>query len=313
MKETGSTPPQATDVVLHIGYHKTATSWLQKRVFPLLSGVYVAHQTRAVFEQFVSVNPFQFDPLGTRDRVVRDAPADCVLMISSERLSGHPTSAGFDSRVLADRLHQVFPHAKVLVTIRRQPDMVLACYTEYVREGGAESLRRFLHPPNGIHGRLPHFDLRYLEYHHLLDHYRGLFGPERVLVTAYEQLLESAERYVARIAEFIGSEAPAHVDRSTVNQSLSPLVVGLKRRTNLIFSRDASNPNALIDHRGLANFVARRYNSVDRRLPDGVRRLGAARMRALAEKACEERFIASNRLTMEMTGIPLDDLGYETD
>jgi hypothetical protein len=312
MIQTGSDPSPTPDVVLHIGYHKTATTWLQKVVFPVLPGLHTGVGTAALVEQFVTVDPFRFDPLGTRRRLLHGVPADRILMISSERLSGHPDSAGFDSRVLADRLHQVFPDAKIIVTIRRQPDMVLACYTEYVRAGGAESLGRFLQPPRGTHRRLPHFDLRYLEYHHLLDHYRTLFGEDRVLVLAYEQLLESAEHYIARLVDFVGTEGPERLDRSKVNASLSPVTLGLKRRTNLIVSRDAINPIGLIDHSGLANLVSRQYNRMDRRLPAVVRHLGTARMTKRVESACRERFAESNRLTMEMTGLPLDDLGYET-
>jgi hypothetical protein len=312
MTQIDSEPPLNRQVILHIGYHKTATSWLQTNVFPVLPGVTISEPTSTIVEEFVTVNPFLFDPHATRRRLLRGVAPDESLLISSERLSGHPDSAGFDSRVLADRLHQVFPDARVLVAIRRQPDMVLACYKEYVRTGGCESLRRFLRPPNGTHRTSPHFDLRYLEYHHLVDYYRTLFTPERVQVMAYELILQSAERYVARISDFFGSEAPEHVDRTTVNPSLSPVMLALKRRTNLVVSRDAINPNGLIDHRGLADRIARRYNRADLRLPHRVRRLGTQRMTALVEQACRERFVESNRLTMAMTGLPLDELGYDT-
>lgn len=298
-------------VVLHIGYHKTATSWLQSSVFPAVPGVFQHDQTSVVLEELVSGNPFEYEPDRIRARLLADAPSDQVTVISNERLSGHPDSAGYDARVLADRLYELFPDAKVVVTVRRQPEMVLACYTQYVRAGGAESLRRFLRPPRGTHRRLPHFDLRFLEYHHLLGYYQALFGPDRVLVLAYEQLLESHGAFVDRIVEFMGLEPPRELDVATVNRSLSPLTLGLKRHTNVLVSRDSSNPNALVDHSGLANFVARRYNRADRRLPDTVRSLGAAKMARLAEDTCRGRFAESNARTSEITGLPLEGLGYE--
>jgi hypothetical protein len=64
-----------------------------------------------------------------------------IPMVSSERLSGNPHSGGYDSAVLAERLHQVFPGARVLVMIREQRSMILSSWAQYVRVGGACLLR----------------------------------------------------------------------------------------------------------------------------------------------------------------------------
>ena len=56
--------------------------------------------------------------------------------------------------------------------------------------------------------RVPLFDLRYFEYHHLIRYYRELVGPERLLVLAYEQLATDPYAFAAQIGRFAGVSVP---------------------------------------------------------------------------------------------------------
>ena len=70
-----------------------------------------------------------------------------IPVLSYERLSGNPHSGGYDSKEIANRLVQVFPDAKILIVIREQKDIILSTYKQYIIEGGACTVKRYLHPP----------------------------------------------------------------------------------------------------------------------------------------------------------------------
>ena len=61
-------------------------------------------------------------------------------MVSFPRLSGHPYSGGYDSRMIADRVAEVFPEARILIVIREQRSMIVSTYKQYVNAGGEARL-----------------------------------------------------------------------------------------------------------------------------------------------------------------------------
>jgi hypothetical protein len=179
-------------VLSHIGYHKTGTNWLQRRFFSDPETGYrwlgkrpASHPVRS----FVRDRPFEFDPPAVRaalDPLLAEAEeAGLLPVISLERLSGSALSGGYDSREIAERLHLVFPDARILVAVREQRSMLVSTYKGYVQQGGAASLASFLDPPRSRSVRVPLFDARFLEYDRLVSY----TGPSAltVLGLAFDQ------------------------------------------------------------------------------------------------------------------------------
>jgi hypothetical protein len=168
--------------------------------------------------RLVAAHPFDFDAAAFRaefEPLLRSSEErELVPVVDFERLSGHPFSGGYDSREIADRLAAVFPDGLVLVVIREQRSMIASTYKQYVRQGGASSLRRFLEPLVSQGLQVPQFDFRFFEYHRLLAYYRGLFGADRVLVLTYEQFRDDPSAFVAEIGRFAGRRLEASVLRS---------------------------------------------------------------------------------------------------
>jgi hypothetical protein len=144
--------PEATDrfagPLVHIGYHKTGTTWLQRYVF---GSSEAGFSQVAGAQRFIAVNAFGFRAGRIRremERRVNKAQVQrLVPVLSSERLSGEPHFGGYDSEIIADRLAAVFPDARILVVIREQTSMFLSIYKEYIRRGGAASLKQYLAAP----------------------------------------------------------------------------------------------------------------------------------------------------------------------
>jgi hypothetical protein len=101
---------------------------------------------------------------------------------------------GFLSKEMAHRIQAVFPDARVVIFVRSQPEMIAACYQQYVRGGGTYPVRRYLWPLDHLRGaaaqpyKIPRFSFDHFDYERLVAHYIELFGRERVHVFAYEEV-----------------------------------------------------------------------------------------------------------------------------
>ncbi len=199
-------------MLIHIGYTKTATSWLQRHLFGNPATGFGWLKTKgdisgrphkdSPVRQLVLLSPFDVEPPALREdfaRLIGSVQArGLVPVISLERLSGSPFSGGDDSTLIAERLRHLFPGAKVLVVIREQESMIVSTYKQYVKVGGALSLARFVALRRSSNLHVPWFELRYFEYDRLLRHYSELFGAERLLVLAYEEFVENPAAFVAK-------------------------------------------------------------------------------------------------------------------
>jgi hypothetical protein len=328
----GVAPPS---LLIHIGYTKTATSWLQRYLFGNPATGFGWLETKgdipgrphkdSPVRQLLSL--FEVDTPAVREdfaRLIGSAEAKgLVPVISLERLSGSPFSGGYDSTLIAERLKRIFPGAKVLVVIREQESMIVSTYKMYVKIGGVLSLARFIASPRSRNLLVPWFDLSYFEYDRLLRHYSELFGAERLLVLTFEEFVENPAAFVAKIAEFSGLPLDAEqldflpFDR-TPNQSLSSAAVAVRRRLNRLAVRSEVNPAPLFEAPVVKRAVrwATRDKRIDRLvdalLPRPVHERSDAKLRSVAAAAAGDRYRESNRATSELTGIDLSSYGWTT-
>jgi len=124
--------------IVHIGYHKTGTSWFQKNFYPRVRNAgYLGRQ--AVRDAFLNTTAFAFDP--DKAAEVLSAETDGRPIICEEDLSGHYYNGGCLeslSKDIAYRIHAVYPQAQIVIFIRNQLDMIRSTYLQYIRSGGTE-------------------------------------------------------------------------------------------------------------------------------------------------------------------------------
>lgn len=305
-------PAPAPSPLLHVGYHKTGTTWLQTGLFAESSrGFARPWRSGPIRAALVRPTAFAFDPSRAaadfEDGLREAAAAGLVPVISDERLSGSPHAGGYDSAEIARRLHHTFPTGRVLIVVREQRRAILSTYRQYVRDGGVASLAGWLHPRNP--DELPQLAWSHWEYHHLIRLYRELFGPERVLVLAFETLARDAAGFSERIARFAAAQAEVPVGAppaGSENRALGALTTAIKRRANRWLVRNSLSPGAPLyvkDHE-------RRFESLDRLLPRALSSPLERRWRQRVEQAVGDRYAASNRATAEVTGLDLAAFGY---
>ena len=203
--------PEQVKLLIHVGYPKTGSSWIQKSLFQNSSAGFaplfgIDSITRGAIMKFLILpNALAFDPAQSlkhfQPAILEVTTGGLVPVLSHERLAGTPHSGGYDSKELTNRLAEVFPRAKVLLVIREQRSMIVSTYKQYVRNGGPCSLRIYLHPPRSD-GRMPLFDFQYFEYHRLVGYYQELFGLSNVLVLPYELFRDYPKEFGSRIMAF---------------------------------------------------------------------------------------------------------------
>jgi len=220
--------------IVHIGYHKTGTSWFQKNFFPQVRGATYLDR-RLVRDVFLNTTAFLFDA----ERAAERLACQGWPIVSEEDFSGFPDNSGCLEALSKDtayRLHAVYPEARIVIFIRNQIEMLRANYLQYVRGGGALSLKRYLfpyrHDPHSAkrQHQKPMFTLEHFAYQHLIRHYRDVFGKERVHVFLYEDFAADPQAFARAFAEHLHLDVP--FDRLSFarrNESLDSGALNLAR------------------------------------------------------------------------------------
>jgi len=233
-----------TPLFLHIGYPKTATSTFQKWAFPHHSqlnyfGKHIPSM-RYIDDGFydcitkiiTSPSHLYQTQLGFRDAVngLRQSDANATL-ISSENFL-HPEAV--DIRLVAERLYELFPDAKVIITIREQISLITSHmnnsgrygrYIWMVREAGPGEISFPMSAADWMQFQMQNFGrsfLATLHFHDVWNVYRDIFGDESVGLFAFEQLRDDPKAYCEGLADFFGIDAGelfSLIDRRRENAS----------------------------------------------------------------------------------------------
>ena len=301
--------PGPAEHVIHVGYHKTASTWLQVCVFPYVAGLHYGDPLLGSFVvNLASAADHTFFAAGFRS-VLRqiEGSSGGPLLLSYEGLSGSlwdGYGAGFRN---ATRLHSVAPGARILLVVRRQDEMLRSVHAQYVNEGGTRSLRDFI---QGREVEGSRFSLRHLEYDRLVGRYVQLFGRDRVWVVPYEHLRARRQMFLDDLCDFLGTGLTSKVSRAQLNHSLSGPSLWLLRSWNRLFRATRFNADprlrSLRGGRHVRNLMQRGVDPVVRWLiPE---RSTAPDAGMLAELAAG--FAASNQRLQHFCSQSLAEWGY---
>ena len=207
--------------LLHVGYGKTATTTLQRGLFARhpdirylgkrayqSHGPYEDRQTKLLIDQLLRYDEIYYEPDALRDHLLRDGTIRTHprTVLSEERFTGF-LSVG--RGIVARRLHEAFPDARILFTIRNQRDAVKAWYAQVGRmlvmapkpyelkhvtfENWLEHSKRVY--PAGVFGAL--------DYWTAIDGYCSLFGEDRVHVLLFEDFVQERSTFVDALGKIL--------------------------------------------------------------------------------------------------------------
>ena len=304
--------------LFHIGYHKTATTYIQRFLFEAHPEVFHRVPQRAIHDALILPGPLTFDA-GQGAQFVKgeiDKASDQgrLAVFSNERLSGSFNSGGHDVLDIMRRIGDCDDDPKILLVIREQRSMIRSLYSQYVRAYGCCSLEEFLAGDYTPHCKeLFRPDL--LEYHRLIAAYQEHFGRKRVSVLPYEWLKSRENEFLDTILEAAGIDHSSRTSLSfrkadRVNTASTPLQISVKRRLNPLYTSHCPHIGSTYQYRPI-QWLARAAISASGRLR--LKRLNlriANRRDRLIDHVATGRYERSNRITAKLTGIDLAVLGY---
>lgn len=184
-------------IIVHIGYPKTATSWLQKRLFPFVENFNFVDR-RDIIEKIVKPFALSFNPQQTRDFFLKKYGDNIILSLEGFLGNVHNFGLnGYLTKEHAYRIHSVFPEAEVLIFIRRQPDIIASFYYQYIAGGGTYSLNSFLnHKAHQKLSGISLFTYEFFKYHLTLELYNKVFSLGQVHLYLFEEFQEDSEKFI---------------------------------------------------------------------------------------------------------------------
>ena len=215
--------------LVHIGFPKTATTWLQEEFFPRVKNINYIDK-HIVNELFANPDAFSFSAANVAQRLEKLDMQGGFLM-SSELLVGTMNRGwlrGFWPTQNAQRIKECIPNAQIIIFLRNQPDLIASAYLQYVKNGGNYSVSRYL---NSSNYNLFSFD--HLNFLNIVGLYASLFGKENVHVYLYEDFVANKQAFLHQFC----SEFDLDVDFSNVN--LEPINTGL--RVGLVLPKRIAN------------------------------------------------------------------------
>jgi hypothetical protein len=307
--------PHSPPPIIHIGYHKTATTWFQRDVYPrALSHRWIPRE--AARQALLDPWGLAFEPETARRRLFDHADARPPV-ICEENLSGYIHNGGLHGLMApeaARRIKATFGAAKIVILIRAQPAAIAASYVQYVRGGGTHGPDRYLFAPQYLIGarrhryKSPAFAFEHFEYDRMIRFYDELFGPENVTVRPYEALLADPGAFLDDLAQATGLELETReIPNRARNGSFGALTLLIGRALGLFTSRSVVDKTCLIAIPG--------FYEVRRHMLSALARFDRASSPAqilgrnlIAE--IEKRYEASNSRTASLRDLPLAALGY---
>jgi hypothetical protein len=238
--------------IVHIGYHKTGTTWFQDSFYPAVRNRrYIPRAT--VRRAFLNAGALHFDPAQARARL-GEAPDSMILC--EENLSGglhNGGLAGALSKDVADRILRTLPNAQIVIFVRDPLSAIISAWLQYVKGGGTFSLKRYmfgrdrLSPVAPERDEAPGFCLDHFDTIRLINHYDSLFGPKQVHVFRYEDFRADPRGFAAAYAARFGLDVDlAHIDWGRRNPSLSRPLLWLARGLNLFTRRAVADKSWLV-------------------------------------------------------------------
>lgn len=221
--------------IVHIGFHKTATTWFQRVYYPTVTNMKYIHHD--------DVRTVILDPKGLDEIKPMSSMVDKDIILCHEELSGNIHNAGlnlFSTKEYAQRIKSLFPDSRIVVFIRNQPGMIASAYRQYVKEGGTYSIKRYLfHKEFERTHREAMFSFQHFDYNLKLNYYESLFGKENIKLYLFEDFCKNGSEFIKKYNNDLSLVSDVEPGKS-VNDAYGPLIHNSVRIMNLFTRRSVS-------------------------------------------------------------------------
>lgn len=196
---------------LHVGLHKTGTTYLQSVVFRRWRGIH--YLQNLTVENFLRIDSGE------------------TVLASREGFSGPALGHQAEKLAFLKRLSHMFPDARVLISFRPHASYVNALYSQYLRYGGTLTLPEFFDIETD-RGVLTKADVQFRPYIEAIGEYWG----QRPFVFLLSEIINAPDRLAADLGTLVGTDAPPFdaATQGSRNASLGAVQATTLRRLNAV-------------------------------------------------------------------------------
>lgn len=195
MQKSGKKP----EIILHVGMHKTGTTFFQWNVFHYLDVNYLWHVFYRSWCRDLLDPTKKIDTKKIKENFSKILHADKINLITEENIYTSQFAKKDNRFLLLDRIKEVFPVAKIIFGTRNKDENLVSWYIEYVAVGGVLDFQGFLEHNMNIE------KLNYEPYIKKLIEY---YGKENIFVYSLEELRQNQKDVVKRMCNFINVDVP---------------------------------------------------------------------------------------------------------
>lgn len=262
----------------HLGYPKTATTYLQQVIFPnLCSTTYVPVLTQHAFEDRVLKAVFgspSDEEMRTIGRLVLPHRPRRQSLVSAEVFSVGSISERFLSRdercKVLRRIQIGFEgwRIKIILGVREQSDIIRSFYLQHLHQGGTLDIHEFLQRYEvsaTAFGSGPFFDS--FNFSGYIEQLYQAYGAQNVYVYFFENLRQDRQRFINSLLAFLGEYTFPALETIRYNKGYAhnigygPTQIALARFFNNFFRLD-QNPRGqlpVIRVPGVGNITPNRF------------------------------------------------------
>lgn len=292
-------------VAYHIGFPKTASTWLQKVAFPAHSEIHLLGPNECV--PLLSTHDARFNP----EPMIKltQSAKESVSLFSSEDLIGSIFAGGLDTLRNIERMKAISSEAKVILIIRCQTSLIKSLYRQFLREGGTLKFNDFIRIawPSPLR-----VDLSCFDYYRLYKLFTNHFGKERFRIFLFEDLAKDPLQFANHLFEFLELKPiceDALISTKAVNSGVRAEVAHIQRFLNQFAPSHLNNQPVLKiwSHQKVKRIVRRRIQPLIPVIPDFLKWNGIS---SSDLDFLHETFAPSNTKLQMALDVNLREYGY---
>lgn len=308
-----------SNLILHVGHTRSGSTWLQKNFFINELGFEQIDEIYYDLLDLAYSHPFSYSPVTLKEKTEPLADKlraeNKIPVISREALTGAASTGGFNQKRNAEALHEAFPDAKIVITIREQTSHILSVYKYVLLTGGICGIRRFLYQGPALW--MPTFKVDFFKYHYIIKYYKELFGDERVHVILLEQIIRKEKEALKELAKFCGidpnnprfEESDYYSGEQTSKSNLS---LAARMYLNPFIRREAQNGFSYLSAGVFMKLAMPFLKLLEKFSPKFIESRINNRWRNCIDEVAKGQFAESNKELSQLLNIDLASYGYET-
>jgi len=261
-------------VYIHIGMPRTATTFFQQEIFPNLPEFEFLGLEQTHYSEPFNKLQFSDDSLYNSSDILalKQTWKKNKIILSNENFIGQSTHFNHINRtIIANRLKEAFPEAKILLVLRNQIDLLASLYAINLQWKETRQIDDFIWnpfqnkkmkaiggPSTSYYNTLEGYEsLDGYNYLPLINLYKSLFSEVKILL--FEDFSHNPTDFSSQLSDFFGLEKEIILQQLS-NQPKMNAGVSVKQAKKLT---KLNKYNSLIENSALSNRV---YNKLKRNI-----------------------------------------------